>query len=60
MFDFNNYSHFPKFYDDSNKLLVGKMKDETAGVPVKEFVVLRPKMYSLLVDDSREHKNGYN
>ena len=26
------------------------MKDETAGKPIKEFVGLRFKMYSLLVD----------
>ena len=32
------------------------MKDETAGVAIKEFVVLKPKMYSYLVDDNSEHK----
>ena len=26
-----------KYYDDSNKLIVGKMKDETRGVTIKEF-----------------------
>ena len=30
MFDFCNYSTKLKFPDDSNKLVVGKMKDETA------------------------------
>ena len=28
MFDFSNYSAKSKYYDDSNKLVVGKMKDE--------------------------------
>ena len=28
MFDFRNYSAKPKFYDDLNKLVVGKMKAE--------------------------------
>jgi len=30
-----------------NKKVIGKMKDETAGVPIQEFVGLRSKMYSL-------------
>ena len=32
MFDFSNYSTKSKYYDNSNKLVVGEMKDETAGV----------------------------
>ena len=31
------------------------MKDETAVVAIEEFVGVKPKMYSFLVDDSREH-----
>ena len=53
-----NYSAKSKYYDDSNKLVVGKMKDETAGVAIVEFVVLNPKMYSFLVSDSSEHKKA--
>ena len=56
MFDFSNYSTKSKYYDNSNKLVVGKMKDETAGAAIKEFVGLKPKMYSYLVDDNSEHK----
>ena len=59
MFDFSNYSTKSKYYDDSNKLVVGKMKDETAGVAIKEFVGLKSKMYSFLVDYSSEHKKAY-
>ena len=58
MFDFSNYSAKSNFYDNSNKLGVGKMKDETAGVTIKEFVGLKPKMYSFLVDDSSERKKA--
>ena len=29
MFDFSNYSTKSKYYDDSNKLVIGNMKDET-------------------------------
>ena len=44
IFDFSNYSTKSKYYDNSNKLVVGKMKDETAGVAIEEFVGLKPKM----------------
>ena len=37
--------------DNSNKLVVGKMKDETADIAIEEFVGLKPKMYSYLVND---------
>ena len=30
------------------------MKDEAAGVAIKEFVGLKPKMYSFGVDDSSD------
>ena len=38
------------------KSVVGKMKDGTGGVAIKEFVALKPKMYSFLVDHSIEQK----
>ena len=44
MFDFRNYSTKSKYYDNSNKLVIDKMKDETTGVAVKEFFELKPKM----------------
>ena len=34
------------------------MKDETAGVAIKEFVGLKPKMYSFIIGDSSEHKKA--
>ena len=36
------------------------MKDETAGVSIEEFLGLKPKLYSFLVDDSSEHKKTKN
>ena len=47
-FDTSDYptSHF--LHSNTNKKVLGKMKDETAGIPIEEFVGLRPKMYSLL------------
>ena len=49
---FRTYSTEAKHYNDSNKLVVGKMKDDA----IKEFVGLKPKMYSFFVDDSTAHK----
>ena len=36
------------------------MKDETASVAIEEFVGLKPKMYSYLVDDNSGHKMTKN
>ena len=33
------------------------MKDETEGVAIEEFVGLKPKMYSFLVDNSELKRN---
>ena len=57
MFDFSNYSTKAKNHDDSNKLVIEKMKDETGGVAIEKWVGLKPKMYSLLVDNN-EHKKA--
>ena len=46
-----------KYYDNSNKLVIGKMEDETGGVVIEKFVGLKPKMYSFLVDNN-EHKKA--
>ena len=40
------------------KLFVGKMEDETAGVAIEEFIGLKSKMYSYLVDESSVHKKA--
>ena len=40
------------------KLFVGKMEDETAGFAIEEFIGLKSKMYSYLVDESSVHKKA--
>ena len=55
--DFSKYSTKYKYYDDSNKLMVGKTKHDTTGVAFKEFVG-KPKMYLYLVDDNSEHEKA--
>ena len=58
MFDFSNYSIKSEYQDNSNKLVVGEMKDETAGVANKEFIGLKPKICSYLVDETSEHEKA--
>ena len=58
MFDFSDYIAKSKYYDDSKKLVMDKMKDETAGVAIEEYVGLKTNMYSFLVDDRSEHKKA--
>ena len=56
MFGFSNYLTNSKYHNNSNKLVIGKMIDETAGVEIKEFVGLKPKIYSFLVHNSGHRK----
>ena len=56
MFNFSSYWTTSKYYDDSKKLVVVKMKDKTSGVVIEEFLRMKPKMYLFLVDDNSEHK----
>ena len=58
MFDFSNYSTKSKYYDNSNKLVIGKMKDKTAAVAIEEFIGLKLQMYLYLVDDNSEHNKA--
>ena len=46
LFYFSNYSKDSKFFDETNKKVIGKMKDEFGGVIVTEFAELKSKMYS--------------
>ena len=54
LFDFSNFSKDSKFYDSQYKMVVGKMKVEHKGIPIKKFVGLKSKMHSMLSDDGKE------
>ena len=51
LFDFSDYPTDCPFHDPTNKKVIGKMKDETASVPIVEFVGLRSKMYSFKTEE---------
>ena len=38
MFSISKYSAKSKYYDDSHKLVDGKIKDETAGAAIEQFL----------------------
>ena len=44
LFDFSSYPEDSKFFDQANKSVVGKMKDESEGKIIDEFVGLKSKM----------------
>ena len=47
LFDFSNYSKDSEFYDDTNKKVIGKFKDEYGGAIIDQFIGLKSKMYSI-------------
>ena len=47
MFDFSSYPKDSKIFDETNKKVIGKTKDEFSGVIVKKIVGLKSKMYSI-------------
>ena len=57
-FDFSEYDKNSKYFDDFNKKVIGKFKDETHGIPITEFIGLRSKMYSYIKDDDNENKTA--
>ena len=57
MFDNSDYNKDSPFFYDDNKKVIGKMKDEAAGVIVTEFVGLRSKMYSYVKTAKPVKKN---
>ncbi|KAK3735533.1 hypothetical protein QZH41_005010 [Actinostola sp. cb2023] len=55
LYDTSEYPRDHVLHSTVNKKVLGKMKDETHGLPIEEFVGLRPKMYSLLYhEEGRE------
>ena len=50
LFDNSDYPKIVRYFFDKNKKVIRKMKDEAAGMVIKEFIGLRSKMYSYSID----------
>lgn len=48
--DFSNFPKTSKYYNDKNKLVPGKFKDEMQGEKILEFIGIRSKCYSILTE----------
>ena len=55
-FDNSGYPENSPYFNKTNKKVIGKFKDEAAGVPVVEFVGLRSKMYSYIKENQKGGK----
>ena len=57
-FDNSDYPKDSPYFDKTNKKVIGKFKDEAAGVPICEFIGLRSKMYSYMKDNQKGGKTA--
>ena len=53
-FDNSDYPKYSPYFYKENKKVIGKFKDEAAGIPIIEFVGLRSKMYSYIKENQKE------
>ena len=58
LLDSSNYRSDHKFYSTDYKAKLGCVKNECPGVTIKEIVMLRPKSYSILLEDSVAKKRA--
>ena len=54
LFHISNFPKNPKFFDKSNKKVIGKMKDVYEGKIIDEFVGLKSKVHSMKNIDGKE------
>ena len=50
LFDTFDYPQDHLLYSNTNKKVIGKFKDEMAEEPINEFIGLRAKMYSFMMN----------
>ena len=56
MFDNSDYPKSSKSHDTTNKKVIGKFKDEACGIPINEFIGLKSKMYSYIMENEKGSK----
>ena len=56
MFDNSDYPKSSKYHDTTNKKVIGKFKDEACGIPIDEFIGLKSKMYSYIMENEKVNK----
>ena len=52
LFDISKYK--PKFFDSTNKIVIGKMKDEFKGIPINKFIRLELKTCCIVSENGQE------
>lgn len=55
-FDMSEYSKDSEIYDEENKKVIGKFKDEKPNSTITEFIGVRSKCYSMKTDDGKVAK----
>jgi hypothetical protein len=53
LYDTSNYKEDSKLFSKENAKVVGLMKDETGGEPIRDVVALKAKLYSYTTDKSK-------
>ena len=56
LFDFSDYPKDSNFFDQANKKIIGKMKDNSEGKIIGGFVALKSKIYSMKNVDGKDGK----
>jgi len=58
LFDNSDYPESSPYFDNRNKKIIGKFKDEACGISITEFIGLRSKMYSYIKDNNKGGKTA--